>query len=51
MISYFTIYLALNLLVKEFLKFVNIWQSYSLTGKKVIVSCAPLALHFCTQRC
>ena len=28
MMSYFTTYLSLNLLVKEFLKLVNIWHSY-----------------------
>ena len=32
MISYFTTHLSLSLLVKEFLKLVNIWQSYSQIG-------------------
>jgi len=30
--SYFTTHLSLNLLVKEFLKLVNIWQSYRQNG-------------------
>jgi len=32
MISYFAINLSLNLLVKEFLKLVNIWRSYRQNG-------------------
>jgi len=43
MMIYFTTHLSLNLLVKEFLKLVNIWH---VTGKMVIISCAPFALHF-----
>jgi len=34
---------SLNLLVKEFLKLVNIWRSYMQNGD---ISCAPFALHF-----
>ena len=32
MISYFTIHLSLNQLVKEFLKLVNVWRSYRQNG-------------------
>ena len=48
MMIYFATHLSLSLLVKEFLKLVNIWQ---VTGKMVIISCAPFTLHFCPQRC
>ena len=46
--SYFTTHLSFTLLVKEFLKLVNIGE---VTGKMVTASCAPFALHFCHQRC
>jgi len=32
MVSYFTTHLSLNLLVQEFFKLVNIWQSYRQNG-------------------
>ena len=32
LMNYFTTHLSLNLLVKEFLKLVNIWQSYRQNG-------------------
>jgi len=32
MMIYFTTHLSLNLLVKEFLKLVNIWQNYRQNG-------------------
>ena len=32
MMSYYTTHLSLDLLVKEFLKLVNIWQSYRQNG-------------------
>ena len=33
MMRYFTTYLSYNLLVKEFLKLVNIWRSYRQNGR------------------
>ena len=49
MMSYFTTHLSFNLLVKEF--FLKWWTSGEVTGKMVIVSCAPFSLHVCPQRC
>ena len=37
------------LLFREFLKSMNIWQSYG--QKWLVVSHAPFAFHFCLQRC
>jgi len=45
---YFTTQLLFNLLVKEFLKLVNIWH---LQAKWLTVLCTPFTLHFCLQRC
>ena len=41
MMSYFTKHLSLNLLVKEFLKLVNIWQSY---GQMIACFMCPIRL-------
>jgi len=46
--SYFTTRLSLNLLVKEFLKFVNIWRSYMQNGDCFM---RPIRIALLSQRC